>query len=50
MGIVMHWLGEFWRARGRDTPILFSFRSGAIFAFGMALVRFVYVEMGWRPF
>ena len=50
-GIVMHWIGEFWRERGgRDRPILFSFRAGAIFAFGMALVRFVYVELGWRPF
>ena len=47
-GIAMHWLGEFWRGRGRDRPILFSFRAGAIFAFGMALVRFVYVELGWR--
>ena len=49
-GIAMHWIGEFWRERGRDRPILFSFRAGAIFAFGMALVRFVYVELGWRPF
>jgi hypothetical protein len=49
-GVAMHWLGEFWRERGRDRPVLFSFRAGAIFAFGMALVRFVYVEMGWRPF
>lgn len=49
-GIAMHWIGEFWRARGKDRPILFSFRAGAIFAFGMALVRFVYVELGWHPF
>jgi len=49
-GITMHWIGEFWRERGKDRPILFSFRAGAIFAFGMALVRFVYVELGWRPF
>ena len=49
-GIVMHWIGEFWRERSRDRPVLFSFRAGAIFAFGMALVRFVYVELGWRPF
>jgi hypothetical protein len=46
-GIAMHWIGEFWRERGR--PALFSFRAGAIFAFGMALVRFVYLELGWRP-
>jgi MFS family permease len=43
-GIAMHWMGEFWRERGRDRPALFSFRAGAIFAFGMALVRFVYLE------
>jgi hypothetical protein len=49
-GIVMDWIGEFWRERGRDRPILFSFRAGAIFAFGMALVRFVWVERAWRPF
>ena len=49
-GIAMHWIGEFWRERSRDRPILFSFRAGAIFAFGMALVRFVYVELEWRPF
>lgn len=48
-GIAMHWIGEFWRERGRDRPALFSFRAGAIFAFGMALVRFVYFELGWRP-
>jgi hypothetical protein len=44
-GLAMHWLGERWRDRGREPPALFSFRAGAIFAFGMALVRFVY--MGW---
>jgi hypothetical protein len=49
-GIAMHWLGELWRSRGRDVPALFSFRAGAIFAFGMALVRFVYLELGWSPF
>ena len=49
-GVAMHWLGEFWRERGRDRPALFSFRAGAIFAFGMALVRFVYLDLGWRPF
>jgi len=49
-GIAMQWLGEFWRSRGREAPALFSFWSGAIFAFGMALVRFVYLELGWSPF
>jgi hypothetical protein len=45
-GVVMHWIGEFWRARGRERLALFSFRAGAIFAFGMALVRFLYIELG----
>jgi len=49
-GITTHWIGEFWHERGRDRPVLFTFRAGAIFAFGMALVRFVYGELEWRPF
>jgi hypothetical protein len=48
-GIAMHWIGEFWRERGLDRPALFSFWAGAIFAFGMALVRFAYLELGWSP-
>lgn len=49
-GMVMQWLGELWRDRGRSRPALFSFRAGAIFAFGMAIVRFLVVELSWRPF
>jgi hypothetical protein len=49
-GIAMHLMGERWRERGRHRPALFSFWPGAIFAFGMALVRFVYLEIGWSPF
>ena len=49
-GIAMHWLGEMWRDRGKDPPALFSFKAGALFAFGMAVVRFVYLELGWKPF
>ena len=48
-GLVMHWAGEFWRGRGWDRPVLFSFRAGAIFALGMALVRFVYFQWVWAP-
>ena len=48
-GIAMHSMGEWWRQRGRDRPALFSFWPSAIFAFGMALVRFVYLEIGWKP-
>jgi hypothetical protein len=46
-GLVMHWLGEFWRERGKDRPALFTFRAGAIFAFGMALLRFLYLGGYW---
>jgi hypothetical protein len=49
-GIAMHWIGEFWSDRGRDRPALFTFGAGALFAFGMALVRFVVLELEWNPF
>jgi hypothetical protein len=45
-GVAMHWIGEFWVQRQKDRPALFSFRAGALFAFGMALVRFIYLELG----
>jgi hypothetical protein len=49
-GIVMYALGELWRNRDdKPRPALFTFRGGAIFAFGMALVRFLYLEALW-PF
>ena len=48
-GIAMHAIGEWWGDR-RRRPALFSFWAGAAFAFGMALVRFVYFELGWTPF
>ena len=48
-GLAMDRIGESWRERGWDRPALFSFRAGAIFAFAMALVRFVYLEVGWSP-
>ena len=49
-GIAMQWIGEFWEERGRARPALFTFASGAVFAFAMALVRFVHIELGWSPF
>src|SRR5262245_11392720 len=49
-GLVMQRLGEIWEERGKSRPALFSFRAGAVFAFGMALARFVYIELHWRPF
>ena len=48
-GVAMHVIGEWWGDR-RRRPALFSFWTGAIFAFGMALVRFIYFELGWTPF
>jgi hypothetical protein len=49
-GVVMQRLGALWEKRGKDRPALFSFRAGAVFAFGMALARFVYIELHWNPF
>jgi hypothetical protein len=46
-GLAMHWLGELQRDQGNSPPRLFTFRAGAIFAFGMALVRFLYLERPW---
>ena len=43
-GLAMQWLGDVMEQRGGKRPVLFTFRAGAIFAFGMALVRFVYFE------
>ena len=42
-GAAMHVLGARWE-HDDERPRLFSFRAGAIFAFGMALVRFSYFE------
>jgi hypothetical protein len=49
-GLAMHWLGGLWNEHGRDRPVLFTFRAGAVVAFGMALARFVYLELHWNPF
>lgn len=44
-GFTMHLIGEYWRERGWDRPTMFTFRAGAIFAFGMSLVRFISFEL-----
>ena len=49
-GLIMRRLGDAWEQRGRRRPVLFSFGAGAIFAVGMALARFTYIELQWRPF
>ncbi len=49
-GVIMELIGDLWLKRGKDRPVLFSFGAGAIFALGMALVRFVYLEIRWTPF
>jgi hypothetical protein len=49
-GLAMQWIGKFLHDHGMVRPSLFSFRAGAIFAFGMALVRFVYLELHWTAF
>jgi hypothetical protein len=40
-GTAMQWFGDWRRSRGRETTGLATFRGGALFAFGMALVRFL---------
>jgi hypothetical protein len=42
-GLAMQWLGDRWR-EDTQRPVLFTFRGGATFAFGMALVRFLYMR------
>jgi hypothetical protein len=43
-GVVMDRYGEWRESRGGSRSVLATFRGGALFAFGMALVRFV-----WTP-
>ena len=40
-GVVMHAIGRRWNDYPNDRPALFSFRAGVLFAFAMALVRFL---------
>ena len=49
-GLVMQTIGDMVADRDGDRPVLFSFRAGAIFAFGMALVRFAYLVLEVTPF
>jgi hypothetical protein len=42
-GLVMQWLGDRWGDE-KQRPMLFTFQGGATFAFGMALVRFLYMR------
>jgi hypothetical protein len=44
-GAAMAGIGDMWRRRGGAPPLLFTFRAGAIFAFGMAVVRFLYLRL-----
>jgi len=46
-GIAMHRFGRLWSDGGKDRPVLFTFRAGALFAFGMALARFLFLSHGW---
>ena len=50
-GAAMHVIGGFWPGHFGERPGLFEFRAGAICAFGMALVRFLYFEdpFDWWP-
>lgn len=42
-GTVMHYFGAYRRQEGKGTTRMASFAGGAIFAFGLALLRFVLV-------
>jgi hypothetical protein len=43
-GIIMHAIGRRWDDRPSDRPGPFTFRAGVLFAFAMALVRFVWLR------
>jgi hypothetical protein len=43
-GIAMNWYGEWREGRGWGRSYIATFWGGALFAFGMAAVRFVWVE------
>lgn len=43
-GIIMHAIGRRWDDRPNDRPAPFTFRAGVLFAFAMALVRFVWLR------
>jgi hypothetical protein len=45
-GIIMEALGRFWVSRGHVRMALFTFKAGFLFALGMALLRFAYLEIG----
>jgi hypothetical protein len=39
-------LGGLWVRRGHVRTALFTFKGGFLFALGMALLRFAYLEIG----
>ncbi|MCI0707868.1 MAG: hypothetical protein L0Y80_10675 [Ignavibacteriae bacterium] len=40
-GLVMHYVGEWKKERGKQTSTIATFWGGAIFAFGSSLIRFL---------
>ncbi len=48
-GAIMGWLGTLWGRRHREPPALFTFRGGAIFALGMALLRLIVFRTSLTP-
>ena len=44
-GVVMHWFGIWRRAQGRAPSTLATYRGGALFAFAMALIRWLIVGL-----
>ena len=48
-GLVMEQLGRFRAARGKSAQPLSNFHNGAAFAFGFALVRFLFAKAAMLP-
>ena len=44
-GIIMEAFGRLWVGRGHVRMALFTFKGGFLFALGMALLRFAYLEI-----
>ena len=45
-GLALHTWGDYRQRNGKKTTILATFKGGAIFAFGTALVRFIFFRIG----
>jgi len=44
VGSAMHWFGAWLDRRGKDSPWLVTFWGGALFAFGIVLMRWIFIK------